>query len=662
MSPSPPRPRAVSGGRQAAAACPVARVMVDVALPHLDRPFDYLVSAELDASVHPGSRVRVRFAGRLVDGYVLERVEGSEHPTRLAFLERAVGDEPVLTDETAALFRAVADRYGGSFVDVARLGVPPRHARAQSSAPPSGAPRESADPPGPPDPGGWARYRTGLAFLAALRSGRAARAVWSALPGEQWPERIGEAVQAVAADGRGAIVIVPDARDLARLDVQLARLLGAGRHVALSADLGPAERYRRWLAARRGQVRIVIGTRAAAYAPVAGLGLLAIWDDGDDLHRDLRAPYPDARDVLSLRSSATGAALLIGGFARTAEAQQLLESGWAHAIVADRAVLRAAAPTVTTTGDDFEQLRDPAARAARLPSLAWRTARQALEAGLGVLVQVPRRGYVPSLACARDRSPARCVICSGPLALTSTHAIATCRWCGAPAGDWTCPSCGGRRLRAVAVGSVRTAEELGRAFPGVVVRTSGGEQVLDSVDAGPVLVVATPGAEPVAAGGYGAALLLDGWSLLARPDLRAGEEALRRWMNAAALVRPGGHVVLAADPAVAVVQALVRWDPAGSAERELADRAELRFPPAVRMASLTGPPAAVEELLAAADLPDPHEVLGSVPAGEGQLRTLVRVPREQGGALAVALHRAASARSARKAMEPVKTMLDPREL
>ena len=100
---------------------------------------------------------------------------------------------------------------------------------------------------------------------------------------------------------------------------------------------GPAERYRRWLAVRRGSIRAVIGTRAAAYAPVADLGLLAIWDDGDDLHDEPRAPYANTRDVLVLRSAQTGAALLVGGYARTPEAQQLVASGWAHEIVADRA-------------------------------------------------------------------------------------------------------------------------------------------------------------------------------------------------------------------------------------------------------------------------------------------------------------------------------------
>ncbi len=642
--------------KQAAPRDPVARVIVDVPLAHLDRPFDYLVPEELDDVVAAGLRVRVRFAGRLVDAYVLERLPVSDSGAKLAFLERAVGTEPVLTAETTRLFRAVADRYAGSFIDVARLGIPPRHARAEAAVSPV------AEPVAAPSVAGWSRYVSGESFVGAVGAGRPARAVWSALPGEDWPRRLAEAVQAALAAGRGAVVVVPDARDLARLDAALSSTLGAGRHVALSAELGPSTRYRRWLAVRRGAVRAVIGTRAAAYAPVADLGLVAVWDDGDDLHREPRAPYPDVRDVLALRSAQVGASLLIGGFARTAEAQQLIDSGWAHELVAARDAVRSASPLIAATGDDFEQLRDPAARAARLPSLAWRTARESLEAGRPVLVQVPRRGYIPSLACVRDRTPARCSICGGPLAASSGHAIATCRWCGSPAGDWQCPVCGGRRMRAVAVGSGRTAEELGRAFANVLVRTSGGSQVLSDVPDEPALVVATPGAEPVAADGYGAALLLDGWALLARPDLRAGEEALRRWMNAAALVRADGKVVIAAESSVPVVQALVRWDAAGAAARELADRGELHFPPAVRMASLSGRPPAVEEFLAAADLPDPHEIIGPVPLEEGLVRTLVRVPRENGTVLAARLHQAAGSRSARKAADVVRVMMDPVEL
>jgi primosomal protein N' (replication factor Y) len=219
------------------------------------------------------------------------------------------------------------------------------------------------------------------------------------------------------------------------------------------------------------------------------------------------------------------------------------------------------------------------------------------------------------------------------------------------------------------VGSSRTAEELGRAFPGVVLRTSAGDTVLSEIPAGPAVVVATPGAEPVAPDGYGAALLLDGWALLSRPDLRAAEEAMRRWANAAALVRGNGTVIVGADASLPVVQALLRWDPAGQAERELADRRELRFPPISRMAALVGAPADVAELLSLSQLPQSTEELGSVPVTPArggpqseQLRSLLRVPRPDGVALAEALHAAAAVRSAKKSGGAVRIMLDPLEL
>ena len=112
---------------------PVARVAVDIPLAHLDRPFDYLVPERLADQAVPGCRVRVRFAGQLVDGYLLDRVPASEHPGRLARLDRVVSAEPVLSPEILALAREVADRYAGALADVLRLAIPPRHARAEQA-------------------------------------------------------------------------------------------------------------------------------------------------------------------------------------------------------------------------------------------------------------------------------------------------------------------------------------------------------------------------------------------------------------------------------------------------------------------------------------------------------------------------------------------------
>lgn len=642
---------------------------MDVPLAHLDRLFDYLVPAEMAEQARPGTRVKVRFGGQLVDGWLIERVESSTHEGRLTYLTKVVSDEPVLTAEVARLARAVADRYAGNLADVLRLAVPPRHARVEREPVSEAAPAAS-DGTAPVatatgydgDPSGWQDYPSGPAFLRALAQGRAPRAVWSALPGEDWPARLAEAAAATVAGGRGVVVVVPDARDLDRLDPAMTARLGPGRHVVLSAALGPARRYRAFLAACRGQVPVVIGTRAAAFAPVRDLGLVVIWDDGDDLHAEPRAPYPHAREVLLLRAQLGAAAALVAGHARSAEAQLLVETGWAREIVAARQVLRARTPRVTPTGDDPHLARDPAAATARLPSLAWEAARAALRAATPVLVQVPRRGYLPAVSCVACRVPARCPHCAGPLALQAARDAPGCRWCGRVVADYACPHCGGRRLRAAVVGARRTAEELGRAFPGVPVRTSGRDEVLSRVPGGAALVVATPGAEPVADGGYGAVLLLDTWAQLTRADLRAGEEALRRWLAAAALARPaseGGRVVVVADGALAPVQALLRWDPVWFAGRELAERRELRFPPAARMVSLTGAPSAVAELLAAARLPAGAEVLGPVPAGEGEERVLVRVRRAQAAELAAALHAAAAVRTLRKAEPPVRIQVDP---
>ncbi|HEX6468023.1 MAG TPA: primosomal protein N' [Streptosporangiaceae bacterium] len=647
--------------RRAAETLKVARVAVDMSLPHLDRPFDYLVPAELAETAVPGVRVRVRFAGQLVDGFVLARVEESEHAGRLAYLERVTSPEPVLTPELAALAREVADRCAGTLADVLRLAIPARHARVEAEAPlahDGDGPITAGDEPGP-----WTAYPAGASFLAALAAGRAPRAVWTALPGPQWAAAIARAARSALAAGRGVVIVAADGRDVGRIDAALAAELGDGRHVALTAELGPAERYRRWLALRRGAVRVAVGTRSTMFAPVRDLGLVVLWDDGDDVHAEPHAPYPHARELLALRAHRAGAGALIGGFSRSTDATRLVESGWARPLLPDRDHLRRVVPRVRPAGDEAELARDEAARTARLPHVAFRTARQALADG-PVLVQVPRRGYLPALGCARCRGPARCAACQGPLAMTSAHAVPYCRWCGRIAGDWRCPECGGDRVRATVVGAGRTAEELGRAFPGVPVRASGRDAVLDRVGAEPALVVATPGAEPVADRGYAAALLLDGWAMLGRADLRAAEEALRRWMNAAALVRAGEPVIVLADGALRPVQALLRWDPVTHAERELADRRELGFPPAAKMASLTGQAAAVRDLIGVARLPAGAEVLGPVPlrGEEARERALVRVPHRDGAALAAALKAAQGVRSARKAAETVRVEIDPLEL
>lgn len=653
---------------------PVARVYVDVGLPHLDRLFDYAVPEALDGCAVPGSRVRVRFAGRLVDGVVVERVATSDQP-KLADLARSVSDEVVLPPESLRLVRAVADHYAGTFFDVVRLAVPPRHAATEKAevrpTPPTPAPDVSAGPLGD--------YSGGSGFVDAVAAGSSPRASWTVVPVAapigDWAEGLAAAAAACVASGRSVVVVVPDAKDVLRVLPVLERRIGRALVTRQSADLGPSARYRAFLRGLRGQARVVVGTRSAVFAPVHDLGLVCVWDDGDDLLSEPRAPYPHARDVAALRATQQGAGLLLAAHSRTAEVQSWIERVWLRPIELTADAMRRQAPAVRIVADDDAALaRDPAARAARIPSQVFSTIRAAATQG-PVLVQVPRAGYQPGLGCAACREPARCVVCRGPLrtdrGADSADLVTSCTWCGRVALGWACPSCGGTRLHTFRVGAQRTAEELGRAFPGIVVRQSAQGRIIDLVSDEPALVVATPGAEPPAVGGYAAAVLLDTGILLNRTDLRASEEALRRWFQAVALVRPGaeGGTVLAVGPTSArALQALIRLDPAGFAARELTDRVEARLPPAVRAALAFGDWSACTELGAAVADVDGVTVLGPavahLPSEEEDLvaRVLVTAPLASGQALTRALHGLQAARSARKDPRPLRLRVDPVDL
>lgn len=653
----------------------IARVAVDLPLAHLDRPFDYLVPDALDADTQPGTRVRVRFAGRPCDGFVLERATSSDASQALRPIEKLVSPEVVLTAAQAALVRATADHYAGTFADVVRLAVPPRHGVTEKAEP-----RPWPEPQvGEPPTGGLTSAPAGESFLAAVQRGEPVRAHWLA-PAVHAPEGdlvtgIVQAVAAAVQGGRGALVVVPDVHDVHAVVDALETVLGKRTVAVLQADAGPSVRYRNYLAVVRGHAKVVVGTRAAAFAPVHDLGLVVVLDDGDDLHADPRAPYPHTRQVAALRVPIDRCALLLASRTRTAEVQGWVEASWMHPIALERPAVRRLVPVTKVAADSDASIeRDPLAARWRLPKVAFDTIRAGLAQG-PVLVQVPRGGHLLALACDTCRTPARCARCGGPLeARRHGDSTLTCRWCGRPTAGWRCGVCRGTRLRAPLSGASRTAGELAQAFPGTAVLDSSRDHVIAEVDAEPRLVIATPGAEPVPSDGYAAAVLLDARLLLERLDLRAAEEALRRWSAAVALVRPaaaGGTVCLVGPVDDRAVQAMVRQDPAGFAERELADRVAAGFPPAVKWVTVDGTPGAVSDLLASVVLPEDVDVLGPVDlppqsgpvAGdeEGLVRTTLRAPRASGPALVEAVVGGLQVRSARKGT-PVRVRVDPSRL
>lgn len=648
----------------------VARVAVSSPVPALDRLFDYAVPDGLAAEVRPGVRVTVplRSAGRLADGFVVD-LRAAEEPAAaasgaaptsfsgpLSAIESVVSSAPVLSPEIWNLARRVADRQAASASDVLRLAVPPRAVRVEKAwlAAKDARAAHPARETQQQRPFATAGDAIDARLSSALDAN--ARLALSAVPelvevpsadadarwvGE-WALTLARAAAHVVAGGRSAIVATADYRDEEQL---LAALDAVGAHdsiAVLDARRPAAQRYAAFLSCLDESPRVIVGNRSVVYAPAARLGLIALFDDGDPLFAEPLAPYAHARDVALIRQEQQGGALIFAGLTRSVEVQRLVELRWLDELQP----VRSRHPHVISTAF---QAGDAIAAATRIPSSAWQAARDAVAAG-PVLVQVASPGYVRVVACARCRQAARCGVCAGPLGVAAAGAHPACAWCGAINSDWHCSNCDATTLRIVTQGSGRTADELGRAFPGVRVIVSDGERPLTRIGRDPALVVATRGAEPVAEGGYAAVLLLDGERMLQRESLRVADDCLRWWSNAAALATPGAPVFLVGVGG-AIAQALTLWRQPSWAAAQLSDRRELGFPPAVRVASVTGSPRAVEKALGALDGVAVRDILGPTPiasdarpaaigAADASVRAVVRFDYAHGAEVAAALRSA----------------------
>jgi primosomal protein N' (replication factor Y) len=625
----------------------IARVLLDSSLPQLDRLFDYLVPAALLDQARIGVRVRVplRSAGRVADGFIVELVSSVDYSGVLSEIDSVVSPIPILAPEVWALARRVADRAAGSASDVVRLAVPKRQVRVEKSwlaAPavedtvPVGTAPVHAAPVHTVAVQGYSTAAIEAAFASSGRLAIDAIPLVTEVPGGRWVGHWAVTMAAAAtlaiARGGSAILAVPDYRDQEQLLAALEAVLPAERIVHLDAKQSNPDRYRGVLACLGDTPLVIVGNRSVIYAPAAKLALIAVWDDGDPLHSEPLSPYVHTRDAALVRQEQQGGALFFLGHSRSTEVERLVGLGWLGSLSPERPYL----PKVIPTAQQASQ--DRLAAQARIPSAAWREARAALENG-PVLVQVARPGYAPRLSCESCTQSARCLRCEGPLTQKSARSTPACGWCGALAADWKCANCEGTRLRLVGQGATRTAEDLGRAFPGVRVIIADGDRPILTVGSEPALVIATRGAEPVAAGGYRAVLLLDGERMVARESLRVGEDCLRWWSNAVALASRGAPTVLVGVGG-ALATAMATWRLSSYAHTELEDRRRLRFPPAVRVATITGSASAVDKavaIVAGGEVADTLAGMSSTGAGAGTSGTDVLGPVdvEGGGVRAI---------------------------
>lgn len=559
----------------------VARVLVESAVPRLDRLLDYAIPARLADDIVIGGRVRVPLGrgGRLVDGYVIECASDASAGITLSEIDTVIGTIPVVTPSLWQMVRLLADRNGGSASDILRIAVPKRAVRVEKNY------AITARPEPKPAPGSI----TSRALAAGVVD----------TPQGVTLRSFAEIADVVRQSSGGVIVVVPDWRDLELLS----RALHDMPHTVWTSTGTPSERYERYLRVLNGDSTVVIGTRSVIYAPVVNLATIVVVNESDPLLDEPLAPFVHVRDAAIVRHGIDGGDLVFAAQTPSVEIERFVDLGFAQPVSQ-----RPQRPTSVLANDPAG---DGFAGKARIPASAWRLMRDALEVG-PALVQVARPGFVPSVVCASCRTAHRCVRCRSLLA-GAADGSTVCRVCGAHPVGIECRHCGGRDLAFAGVGSIRTADELGRAFAGVKVVVADAEHRHLEIPRGKTLVVATRGAEPIVSGGYEAVLIIDGDRELQRPGLRTTENCLRWWGSAAALCSPTGITILAnIDGAFGASFVSGEWETL--VQSELRDRRALGFPPAVRSIAVTGN---INELAVVRSLPElaAHRIVGPAPTG-----------------------------------------------
>jgi primosomal protein N' (replication factor Y) len=552
----------------------VARVAFDSPLPQLNRLFDYAIPEHLADQISLGCVVGVTFnrSPKPIAAYVVDLLEKSAFAGELSPVASVISQRQLLTPAIYSLAQAVADRQAVALGDVLRAAIPARAVRVDNSWQP---PAERENVPGHSD-GELKMSSNGATTALVAKLSRPAVIQRDSVYAPSWFFDVFDRVNQVTSAGASCIVCLPDFRDIDRVVAFLAQQSPSLLLNVYAGDATPSERYARHLLAASGISQVVIGARSSLYTPLPNVGEIIVWDDEDQSHYDQASPYISSRELALLRQRVESSNLTFLSHARSVATERLVEIEYLQEIVQP---LR---PTVAFSETE-----------ARLDSLAYNTIREGLKKG-PVLVQVAGLGQATGLYCASCSRRATCQHCGGGLWLDAQKR-AVCRVCSGFNLSSSCQSCGGEERRMGRAGATRTAEELGKTFPGIRVVESVAESDIGQIGKKPQIVVSTPGVEPLATEGYSAVVILDAKISLGRDTLNALDDSIRIWANAIALGSTESNAAIIGISGE-LGSTLATWQLGAIAKQELEERRALGFPPAARVASASGSKTLLESL------------------------------------------------------------------
>ena len=494
-----------------------AHVIVDIAHSQVDKIFEY----SCDDDLKVGSRVKVPFGGRTIDGVVIGVSENcSVPPSKLKSVVSVYDELPALVPECFSLMERISSRYRVPKAAALRLFMPSemRHGRVREAYDNYVVYRGEVELPKSARKQAEALLYlrgTGSAELSELaeKFGRGAinsliskgaaaverrRRVRNPLSMPEQSEspktltfaqveaiknisRSDKCVQLIhgvtgsgkteiylniiaeeIARGKTAIFLVPEISLTPQMLAQLrARFKGAA--AILHSGLSAGERFDEWWRLRSGEAKIAVGARSAVFAPVENVGAIIIDEEHDSSYISESAPRYSTVDIAKWRAEYNGCKLIMGSATPSVESYLKAKDGEYNLITLPDRINKRPLPEITIADmrKEIKRGNNSAFSAALREKL-----RKTLADGNQAIIFLNRRGYSQTVICRDCGYVAKCENCDVTLTYHSEDNCLKCHYCGARYRMIdACPECGGRHVRYSGTGTQRVVADLKELFP-----------------------------------------------------------------------------------------------------------------------------------------------------------------------------------------------------
>lgn len=406
------------------------------------------------------------------------------------------------------------------------------------------------------------------------------------------------AIEAVMAEGRSAIVLVPEISLTPQTVGRFRSRLG-DEVAVIHSRLSTGERFDQWQLALEGRVRVVVGARSALFAPLKDVALVVIDEEHEPSYKQGQSPRYHAREVAEQVCKAHGATLVLGSATPSLEAKHRAAAGVYERVALTHRVGGGTPPAI--------QVVDMAAEFADgHRSIYSRPLQEALasvaQRGEKAVLFLNRRGFASFVLCRECGFVPECDSCSVSLTYHERSASLECHHCGSVHPlPITCPRCGSAYLRKFGAGTERAETELAVLFPALPIvrmdadttaRKGGHEEALLRFESYSSAVLL--GTQMIAKGlDYPDVTLvgvLNADTSMHVPDFRAAERTYQLLEQVSGRAgrgaKPGRVIIQTYWPEHSAVRAVASGDGTALYEQEMADRAPLGFPPFGRIANV----------------------------------------------------------------------------